>query len=287
MQNENDRKILIEFVKESKIASLNKMNNSIFKLGTLLVFIIGSILYVIQNSPSKIPELSDYFIALTLMNYFIGAPLILFHFGINAIFRREHIIKNAEKNWNNLEIQYMRPIQIVSFIQSVVLILMILTMFIFCIYFEFAYWRIMLPNLALLYLLYFMSRNSIRKLNNQNSDGLVKKIISVIATLIVFTLPFYNFSYIVGIIYNHKLISLYSLYITGCYWVLLLISKTLSYRIIYSWIEDFYNEIHIKDLSYDDIKNKLRLEFTVGRNLETITYIAKNNEQFEEDDDIT
>ncbi|WP_148267434.1 hypothetical protein [Paenibacillus terrae] len=272
MQDENEKKLLIEFVKETKIASLNKMNNATFKFGTLFVFIMGSLLFALQNLPSNRPDLHDYYIASILVNYFIGISVISSHI-FNAFFRKVQQNKNAEKKWNEMEIKYMFPLQMVSFIQMIIFIFIILVMFVFCFYFELEFWRIMLQFIALLYLIYFMGRNAIKKIKpEEQNEKIHKKIIDLIIFLIIIISSLYNFPFIIDLIFDHRLVTVYCFYFVGCFWALSLIFKAFSYRIIYSWVEDFYNEIHISDLSLDEIKNKLKLEFSAGRNIETITF---------------
>ncbi|MFR9710221.1 hypothetical protein ACL02P_12500 [Paenibacillus sp. MB22_1] len=283
MQNENEKKFLIEFIKESKIASFNKMNNATYKFGTLLAFFIGSIVYTVNNLPQTPPDLNDYYVASILTNYFIGTVIIVSHI-FNICFRRGQTRQNAIKNWNKLESAYMKPVEIAGMIQVVIFILLVIVMTVLCFRLKFHYWEILIQYIPIFYLSFFMLRNLAKGINEDKLRQKPTQVtISLLMLLLSIVLPFYNLPTIIKLIFQHKLIALYSLYFVGCYWAILFIFKVFAYRIIYTWVEDLYNEIHLNNIELDEIKAKLKLEFSSGRNLETMIYTSK----FEEDDGIT
>lgn len=279
MSNENEKKVLVEFLKETKTASLIKMNNATYKLSTLLAFILGCIIFTIKNLPSTPPDLNDFYIAFILINYFIGCFVVFFHF-FNLVFRREQTWKNATKNWNELERAYMKPAKIAGMMVISLFVTTIIMMIYLCFHFRFQYWRMTLQYIPIFYIIFFMTRNLIKGVSEDRlTTNLLKGLIAFLMLMLLIFIPFYNLPTIINLIFEHKLIALYSFYFVGCYWAIFLISKVLSYRIIYTWIEDFYNDIHLYDIETEQIKAKLKSEFSSGRNIETIVYSRKINDE--------
>ena len=82
----------------------------------------------------------------------------------------------------------------------------------------------------------------------------------------------YLFIYVSDIIFLYNITTLLAIYCVGVFNSLVYIARIYSYRIIYTWIEDFYNDIHLSELPFGEIKARLQEEFSSGRSLETITY---------------
>lgn len=291
--NHNDRKALIDFIKETKTTQFNKLNASTFKVSTLFLFLVGAIVWLIDIVPDKQNiTIIDFYLIFFLTHTLLSALLVSFNL-INGIFRMKHVEKILYENFNSLEKQFTKPGLFAAAFASSLWGLFLVSLLFIMIFNNFIYWYIIVPNFVVFFMMsLIMLRNAIkpliRNLINDNTESekrskkeisnfkkIIKNIILLMYSISSILLPVVNliFVYREAIIFDHKIISIFSINLVGVILTLLYLARTMSYRIIYTWIEDFYNDIHINNYSEEEIRNRLNNEFSNGRFFETITYI--------------
>lgn len=144
MQEENQRKMFIDFIKESKNSQLAKMNSSTFKSGTLLLFLLSSTIWFINNLPSSKATPQDIFVFFIFCNFLIGTTIVISNI-INSLFRKKSVRHNILGKYNKLQKQYMLPVLISILIQGLFWIGILVAMFILMIKLNYQYYYIVVP----------------------------------------------------------------------------------------------------------------------------------------------
>ncbi|MBB6024288.1 hypothetical protein HNR77_005396 [Paenibacillus sp. JGP012] len=283
MREEKDE--LINFVKECKNAYLSKMNNSTFKMSTLVFFLTGSLIWFINTIPTSKPTFDQYYVLLISCTVFLNIVVLGFDL-INRIFRRNLVEKNIYGELNKLERQYMKPIYITTFIFNILWILLLISSSVIMFFFSHKLWFLALPNILVIKLAFMTLINCLIPLfnnytnykipvpneaeesNKKYSFAIVYYNLLPTSVLIYYLLCFMLSDFF----FEYKKTVLFSLYLTGGIVSILLIAREWSNKIIYSWLEDLYIAIYMKNLSYSQIKKILKENFSTGRNIETMVY---------------
>ncbi|HEX9059526.1 MAG TPA: X2-like carbohydrate binding domain-containing protein [Clostridia bacterium] len=83
--------------------------------------------------------------------------------------------------------------------------------------------------------------------------------------------------YYSGLIFENRQLLIYSIYLVGIIISLYYIARYYSYKIIYSWIENFYNEIIEYGLTGEQIHKRFFEEYTYNDNLELFAFKKSKN----------
>jgi len=276
---------LINFVKECKNVYLSKMNNSTFKMSTLVFFLTGSLIWFINTIPTSKPTFDQYYVLLISCTVFLNIVVLGFDL-INRVFRRDLVEKNIYGNLNKLERQYMKPIYITTCIFNILWIILLIFSIVIMLFFSHKLWFLALPNILVIKLAFMTLINCLIPIfNNYTSHKIPvpneprKSINRYSFTMVYYNLVptsvliYYLFCFMLSdFFFEYKKTVLFALYLTGGLVSLLLIAREWSNKIIYSWLEDLYIEIYLKNLSYSQIKKILKENFSAGRNIETMVY---------------
>ncbi|WP_128103141.1 hypothetical protein [Paenibacillus sp. DCT19] len=286
---EEDRNKLIGFVKECKTSYLSKMNNSTFKMSTLIFFLAGSLIWLINFIPNSRPTFDKYYVLLISCTAFLNIVVLGFDL-LNRIFRRKQVEKNIYGELNNLERQYMKPIYIITCSFNILWIISLVSSSVIMLFFSREFWLLVFPNILVIKLAFMTLINCLIPLINNYTNykipipkqldkqakrySFIQVYYNLIPTLIlIYYLFYFVFS---NFFFDYKNTVLIALYLIGGFISLLLIAREWSNKIIYSWLEDLYAEIYLKDLSYSKIKKILDENFSSGRNLETMIFSEKD-----------
>lgn len=298
--NENDKKIIIDFVKEMKNTQLTKMNSATFKMGALILFITSTLVLIINKIPTRSINVMDIYIFLLFFNCFMSLTLVTFNF-LNSNFRKNQVMKNIRSKYNELEKQFMKLPLIYSLFASAMWGITLLSLLIFMIILDYKMWYVVVPNFIIFaFMAFSMFINALYPMilnyapseisdamieTNKNRSTIkasgVRKLLGYIYSTLSYCIPLISIIilYYVNLIFQYKTILILSIYLTGSVLAVAYIIRTFSLRIVFTWWERLYIEIHLRDYSLEEILNELKENHSIGSSIETITFNNKEDSQ--------
>jgi hypothetical protein len=275
-----DKKEWLDFLNNYKNGFVNKVNASAFKSGTIIIFLISTLILFINKLPSSLPNLKD--VAITIIFFTFIFNLVLFFSNLmNFIFRRSAVNQNMNRPLNELEKQYMLPTTINSTLCSLVLFCTNAFSIIYCLISGILNNPIILLSFIVFFLLMFLLTISswqviLRNYFKRDLNLLKNKFLLCLNPIInlgQFIIVLAAVSLIKdSIVYNNKELILFAVYLSGIMFSITYILKYYSYKIIISWVEQFINEVMINNLDALQIKEKFCKEYSKCINLETFYF---------------
>ncbi|OMC96917.1 hypothetical protein, partial [Paenibacillus odorifer] len=258
----------------------------------LVLFLTSSLVLMINKIPTNLPDLMDWYIFLLFFHCTMSVILVAFNF-LNSNFRKNQVIKNIRSQYNELEKQYMKLPLVYSLFATVIWGLTLLGLLIIMIILDYKMWYLVVPNFLVFILMsFFMFLNSLfpmlinytslisdeikDKVNNKSTQvktGMGKKV-GVIYNMLSLCIPLVSLAvlYYENIIFEYKEILVLSMYVTGFVFAIAYITRALSQRIVFTWWERFYMDIHLSDYSIEDIIKDLNENYSIANSIETIAY---------------
>jgi hypothetical protein len=294
LEDDRERNSWIEFIKEIKNTQLNKWNASSVKIWALVTFLASGIIFLINNIDNVININS----IVVILSFLFGISNVGFLI-LNTFFRKELVYENVSHKYNELKKQIMSPVIFATHMIAISCLISNIFATRYIIYnkeydVSSGPQVIYIINIMWLEINTFginkMIQKMLLKLNLKDRIKIMEKIsnvsskkkntqqitsiVMIIILLVISLFQFYQL-YKTGFFIKNKKSIIYSLYIFGFLGSGVWIAKYYSYKIIYTWIEDFYSEIFKHNLSTQEMKNKYFNEFASNNSLENFAFRKK------------